>query len=93
MFNAFPGIALDENTTVSPGIILTYLCEPSAILDKAAKASPCDPVQTIHSFSGGIVLIILVRLALPCSCLIQPMLKLMVSLSLKDRLPAQSTTS
>ena len=53
MFRALPGMALEENTTVSPGIILTYLCVPLAILLSAASASPCEPVHTMQSFSGG----------------------------------------
>ena len=40
ILDAFPGIGLDEKTTVSPGLILTNLCVPLAIRLNAAKASP-----------------------------------------------------
>ena len=43
----FPGIGLEENTTVSPGTILISFKVPFAILLKAAIGSPWLPVQSI----------------------------------------------
>ena len=54
ILDAFPGIGLDEKTTVSPGLILTNLCVPLAIRLNAAKASPWLPVHRIKiSLSGN----------------------------------------
>ena len=53
----FPGIALEEKTTVSPGITLISLCSPLAILLNAAFGSPWLPVQRI-SISPALNLLI-----------------------------------
>jgi len=50
MYSWLPGMGEEEKTMVSPGIILICLCEPSAILDKAAKGSPWEPVLKIVIF-------------------------------------------
>ena len=50
---AFPGIADDENTTRSFSFNFICLCVPFAILDSAASGSPCVPVHSKQTFSGG----------------------------------------
>lgn len=47
------GIGLDENTTVSPGMILIQRCVPLAIRLNAANGSPWEPVQTMQILLAG----------------------------------------
>ena len=49
ILSAFPGIGLEEKITKSSFNKDICLCWPLAILDKAAKGSPCDPVHKIHT--------------------------------------------
>ena len=56
ILKALPGMALDENITISSGLNLICLWVPSAILDNAARGSPWEPVHSIVTSPGFRVL-------------------------------------
>ena len=50
---SLPGIGLELNITVSPGMMVTFLCTSAAMRDNAAMDSPWLPVVIRTVFSGG----------------------------------------
>ena len=50
---SLPGMGRAEMSTVSPSSIFTHRWSPAAISDRAAKGSPCDPVQTTAVLCAG----------------------------------------
>ncbi len=60
-----PGIGLEEKMTVSPGCNEIWRWVPSAILERAARGSPWEPVHKIIAFSGGVWLISLASTKVP----------------------------
>src|SRR3989338_7831287 len=50
---SLPGTTDEESTTVSPFLILTYLCVFIATRMSAANSSPCAPVASITTLLSG----------------------------------------
>ena len=50
---SLPGIGCELRITVSCGVSFNQRLSPAAINDSADMASPCEPVEMMHTFPGG----------------------------------------